>query len=91
MIGVQVGESLRQTAEYVFDHRQADNHYLDRKDVEEGLKHVTGLMAYGATGIIDGAIEGAIYLATEVLEDFTYLLARSARRSVDGLKRGWNG
>src|SRR3990167_11379273 len=74
---------------YVFDHTRAQEHYEDRKDVEEGLKHMAGTIFYGATGIIDGTAEGMVYLASEVAETASFAVSRTINRVREGWKRGW--
>lgn len=77
--------------DYVFDHQRAFDHYLDRKDFEEGIKHMVGYVFFGASGIIDGASEGVIYLATELAENLSYFTARTIRRLGEGWQRGMKG
>src|SRR3990167_7972763 len=75
-------------ARYVFNHELAYEHYQDRKDLEEGIKHTIGLVAFGATGIIDGSLEGIVYMATEIAETGSFALARTANRIKSGWERG---
>jgi hypothetical protein len=76
-------------ARKTFNHQLAYEHYEERKDIEEGFKHMTGTVFFGATGIIDGALEGVVYMATEIMETASFAITRSINRIRSGAERGW--
>ena len=47
------------------------------------------MVFYGATGVMDGAVEGVVYLSTEIVESFSFGAARLINRVQEGWKRGW--
>ena len=85
-----IARYVKDQKNYVFNHQMAYDHYLDRKDLEEGIKHTIGLVAFGATGLIDGTVEGCIYLASELVESASFAISRTINRTKSGWVRGWN-
>ena len=66
-------------------------HFYQRSYVEENVRHAVGLFAYGFIGAIDGLLDSAGYGLSEIVEDITFTIARTARKFREGLDRGWNG
>ena len=86
-----VGWAVADKTKSTFNSRNSELHYQARRDIEEGFKHIVGIPIYAATGIIDGALEGGVYLVSEVAEDLTYLVARTGTRMRQGWERGKRG
>jgi hypothetical protein len=66
-------------------------HFYQRSYVEESARHAVGLFAYGLIGFVDGIADSVGYGISELVEDVTFTAARTARKAIDGIQRGWNG
>jgi hypothetical protein len=66
-------------------------HFYQRSYVEESARHAVGLFAYGLIGFVDGIADSVGYGISELVEDVTFTAARTARKAIDGIQRGWHG
>jgi hypothetical protein len=72
----------------LFNHNYADQHYEQRMDLEEGVRHALGLPVYGLIAGIDSIIDAIGFGITELVEDFTFTTSRVIYRARDGWTRG---
>ena len=86
---ITVVEPIRiRTNPPLFDHTRADEHYEQRMDLEEGVRHALGLPVYGLIAGIDSIIDAIGFGITELCEDVTFTASRIIYRSKDGWERG---
>lgn len=72
----------------LFNHNNADQHYEQRMDLEEGIRHAVGMPIYGAIAAVDAVVDAASFGITEIVEDATFLASRTIYRAKDGWQRG---
>jgi hypothetical protein len=71
----------------LFNHNNADLHYEQRMDLEEGIRHSLGLPVYGLIAGIDSIIDALGFGISEVVEDVTFTTGRVIYRAKDGWDR----
>lgn len=81
-------ENLKRIGGEIFNHNNAQEHYEQRMDIEEGFRHIVGTPIYGAIAAVDAVIDAASFGVTEIVEDATFLVSRTIYRARDGWERG---
>lgn len=83
------GEVMIRLKDYNWTQRAPDKFYYEkRKETERVFRHMVGTPIYAAAGAIDGAVDGLVYLASELSEDLGMATSRIPRKFKEGFDRG---
>jgi hypothetical protein len=86
--GMERESRLKRIGMDLFNHNNAQAHYEQRMDLEEGVRHAVGLPIYGAVAGVDAVVDALSFGVTEIVEDTTFLISRTIFRARDGWERG---